>query len=694
MFAYASLALGSTGGSGSKMQTPIDLSSAPSISKFLLRTRFGLGLIGIFIVLLSVCSSAGFWSLMGLKSTLIIAEVIPFLILAVGVDNIFLITNELKDVNNMNLSNDLDIHERIGKTLANIGPSILLSSTCQFFCFTLGSAVGMPAVKNFALYSAFSILFNTLLQLTCFVSVLSLDQKRIEDGRLDLIPFVKADGYSVSLPENDEDLSNLLQSNLIGYNGDESFFTVAIRDHFAPLLFSPKVRKTIISLFVAWVGISLALLPKIEMALDQRIAIPSDSYLIDYFNSVYKYLNVGPPIYFVVNDIDVTKLESQQQLCGKFTTCDEFSLVNILEQEYKRVNQSTIAEPVASWLDDFLMWTNPDLSDCCRFKKGSIEEFCDPWKPPRQCQVCFENTDWDYQMRGFPQNESFTKFFNEWIQSPSDPCPLGGKAPYYNSIYLNEEDGSIQRSVFRTAHKPLRSQYDFIDAYHNSLRVVEEIKDKHEGLDVFAYSPFYIFFVQYETIVKLTIGLIAFGLAFVFVVTAFLLGSIRNAAVLVLTVSLIMIDIGGAMALWGISLNAISLVNLMICLGLSVEFSIHLIKHFNFNGNGSNSSSLRKTSFKMNRAFNSLVFIGNSTLSGITLTKLIGIAVLSFTRSKIFQIYYFKMWLSLIIVASLHALVLLPLFLGYFGGSKSYRNSQFATFTNEDVVRRMRSSRG
>ena len=50
-----------------------------------------LGLSGVLLVLLSVLGSVGFFSAIGVKSTLIIMEVIPFLVLAVSCfSNIFL----------------------------------------------------------------------------------------------------------------------------------------------------------------------------------------------------------------------------------------------------------------------------------------------------------------------------------------------------------------------------------------------------------------------------------------------------------------------------------------------------------------------------------------------------------------------------------------------------------------------------
>lgn len=47
---------------------------------------------------------------------------------------------------------------------------------------------------------------------------------------------------------------------------------------------------------------------------------------------------------------------------------------------------------------------------------------------------------------------------------------------------------------------------------------------------------------------------------------------------------------------------------------------------------------------------------------------MIGVSVLAFTRSKIFEVYYFRIWLALVILAATHALVFLPVLLSWAGG--------------------------
>ena len=46
--------------------------------------------------------------------------------------------------------------------------------------------------------------------------------------------------------------------------------------------------------------ISMASLHKLDIGLDQKLSMPEDSYLIDYFETMSESLEVGAPVYFVI----------------------------------------------------------------------------------------------------------------------------------------------------------------------------------------------------------------------------------------------------------------------------------------------------------------------------------------------------------------------------------------------------------
>lgn len=638
----------------------------------LVESKVTLGLIGIIIVLLSITASIGFFSWVGLKATLIIVEVIPFIVLAVGVDNIFLIVHELERVN-ISCPDD-SVEERVASALGRMGPSILFSALTETTAFALGAAVGMPAVRNFAAYAAGAVLVNAVLQMTMFVSFLALNQRREEDRRCELWPWWRVKSASVQLNG-----SNSYGTGRASDVEEESILQNFIKNSYAPALLGSKVKTAVVTIFFAIFAAAIALLPTVELGLDQRVAIPDGSYLIPYFNDMYDYMETGPPVYFVAKNLDASHRSEQQQLCSRFLTCNDLSITNTLELERQRQDISYIASPTASWMDDFFSWLNPEYETCC--VEGGTTCFAGR-QPP-----------WNRTLWEMPEGPEFMHFLDKYLKSPADEeCPIGGQAAYSGAVALNEDKDGVKASHFRTAHSPLRSQTDFINAYASARRIASEIQES-TGVEVFPYSVFYIFFDQYLSIIPLTASLLGAAVAIIFVVAALLLGSIPTAAIVTLTVIMSVVDIMGAMAVFGVSLNAVSLVNLIICVGISVEFCAHVARAFMFPSRTvleSNTNSLRGRNA---RAWTALVNVGGSVFSGITVTKLLGVFVLAFTKSKIFEIYYFRVWLSLVVFAALHSLVFLPVALSI-GGGRGYVDPESEGTAAQDFTdRRWRAIR-
>ena len=116
-----------------------------------------LGLGGVFIVLLSVGASIGIFGFVGVSATLIIFEIIPFLVLAVGVDNIFILVQTYqRDLRKPSET----LPEHLGRVVGEVAPSMLLSSSSEATCFFLGALSDMPAVRAFALYAGMALLID------------------------------------------------------------------------------------------------------------------------------------------------------------------------------------------------------------------------------------------------------------------------------------------------------------------------------------------------------------------------------------------------------------------------------------------------------------------------------------------------------------------------------------------------------
>lgn len=223
--------------------------------------RFGspslfIGLFGIFLVMVSVLIGYAAVSYLQVKSSLISLEVIPFLILAIGVDNMFIICQAIAREH----SNSID--KRVALAIQDVAPSIMVACVTEIITFAVGIATNIPALKVFCMTAVFAILGNFLLQMTAFISIVAWDMKRpIADP-------------SAALQRHDKGRDPLPAEKLAANAAPKGCFAIA-----TSFIMNKTVNVVVFLLSLTMVIGAVITFPKIQLGLDQQITVRTDGIL-------------------------------------------------------------------------------------------------------------------------------------------------------------------------------------------------------------------------------------------------------------------------------------------------------------------------------------------------------------------------------------------------------------------------------
>ncbi|KAH9099720.1 hypothetical protein Ae201684P_018731 [Aphanomyces euteiches] len=621
MFVYVAVALG-------KVRDPV-------------RSRFGLGFSGIVIVLFSMGIAYGIAvGLLRTEITMITLEVVPFLILAIGVDNMFILTNEFDRLarSQPHISKSFNtLPQLMGEAMMHVGPSITVAAISESLAFVVGAYTKIPALESFCTVAAIAVIADYVLQMTWFAAALALDARRIRSRRYDLFPWIKKP-YVLSPDKtrqiraysDDMEVVDTGQSAIVIWMG-----------------------------WLVWSGFSAFQIP---MGLEQTLAIPTDFYLHSYFEAQDKYGDAGPPAYIVMRQVNYTDPSVQHE------TMELLNKLSLLE--------TYIDSSIFAWLNTFNQWRQ--MRAYLEDKRQSGDCDC-----PEQPMLPFPFERKPGSTEEVTPNELFYPLVYNFTKIPIDSqcCQSFGMcgAQYAMDIEFQLEKRALSETVvrgisasrFRFQLAPLANQARFINSFyylnHYTTEWSAPIPTLEKNLDdpvAFPYSLYFVYYDQYLTIQGVAVQSVLLALGVVFVSISLLMPKqlmtclVVAASVLSMAISLI-----GVLHVWNLlsvlhtSINAVSVVNMVACVGLGVEFCIHIASTF---------ASLSRSS-REERSKVALSIVGPSIVSGITLTKVCGIGVLAFAKSELFLVYFFRMYLSIVVLGALHALVLLPVLLSICG---------------------------
>lgn len=197
---------------------------------------------------------------------------LPFLLMGLGVDDIFVIMACWKQVAGSTNKDD-PIAERIGLMLKHAGASITVTSVTDVVAFLIAATTVLPSLRSFCIYCAVGVFLTYIFAVTFVVAILALDQKRIESKRNACMPCI------VHRSANDAD------NVWCEYNLMEKLLKAV----YTKFIFTKAGKIIVITLTIAFAGISLQSLLKLEQKFDATWLVPEHTYLYKYMMKQNEY---------------------------------------------------------------------------------------------------------------------------------------------------------------------------------------------------------------------------------------------------------------------------------------------------------------------------------------------------------------------------------------------------------------------
>jgi len=270
--------------------------------------RFWLSVVGILSVAMGMILGYGLCSMFGLFYSAA-HTVIPFLLLGIGIDNIFVITQTFKTLESTSSPAKLSV--RFGQTMKHAGVAVSVTTFTDVIAFFVGTNTLLPGLQSFCVYAAVSIFTIYALQVTHFVAWFSLDQRR---------QAAKKDGCLCCIVHNnfkpEQTTKKSVLNVIFGKVGNILTYTV--------------VQVSVILLTVVFFAIGLWGMLSLTQEYQPEWLLPADSEVAKWFevkNSLYP--SFGEPGYVFIKQINISEeFHKFDTLIQKLTASDQAWNIN------------------------------------------------------------------------------------------------------------------------------------------------------------------------------------------------------------------------------------------------------------------------------------------------------------------------------------------------------------------------------
>jgi Niemann-Pick C1 protein len=228
--------------------------------------------------------------------------------------------------------------------MEEVGISIFMTTATTAVAFGLGCWTTIPAIQWLCIYGLTTIVIDFLWQITFFVALMVLDERRIRHRRRDILIC-----YKVPEPGQHDEEGTDAQENRAGKVKVQEHLSVILMRKYSDVLLIPWVKGLIVVSFAALWAVCIWSASKLEIKFKFQSVLPSDSYVVHFLMSMADYTQrQGPAPYIYFRFVDQSDPYVQQQM--------EAYVGAIVNTSY------ITAPPFQFWLDDFNLLKSSNMS--------------------------------------------------------------------------------------------------------------------------------------------------------------------------------------------------------------------------------------------------------------------------------------------------------------------------------------------
>ncbi|XP_016840300.1 patched isoform X1 [Nasonia vitripennis] len=645
------------------------------------KSQSGIGIAGVMLVIASLAAGLGFCALLGIPFNATSTQIVPFLILGLGIHDMFLLTHTYAELSVY----DLPRNQQTGVVLKRAGLSILLTGLCNVVSFFAAAIIPIPALRVFSLQAAVLLLFNLGAMLLIFPAMISLDLRRRRAGLYDIMCCVRANDSEsqeactqvhsrckLASINNNESFAGE-EETLTGFSSNDCYSfspTQLVAKHYAKFVTRPFTKVIGVMLLAALLTASTWQALRLDDGLDLADLVPLRSDEHAFLSAQTKHF--GFYNMFAITGRDFEYPNNQKLLLDYHESF--MRIKNVIKNDDGGLPEFWLTI-FRDWLRNLQESFDRDYKNNCLNAEGWFRNASDegilaykllaqtghvdnPIDKSLITQVRLVNSE------GIINPRAFYNYLSAW--ATNDAFAYGASQANLRPqprqwFYGDDEELKIPKSMPITyaqmpfyLHK-LTETADITELITSVRQLCRKFEEK--GLPNFPSGIPFIFWEQYMDLRScLGIALLVALIASIIVVGILLLNA--WAAILVGAVLAgVVLQLLGIMGLCGIKLSAVPAVLLVVSVGISVHFTVHICLSF-----------VTCVGSRDRRVRLALEHMYAPVVHG-ALTTLLAVLMLAFSEFEFIVRYFFLVLVCLIGVGLVNGLFFFPILLSLIGPS-------------------------